>query len=70
MPGVMRVLTAADVPGDRFVGLIVRDWPVFVAVGETTRCVGDVLALVVADTQFHARQAAKTINVEYEVLSR
>jgi selenium-dependent xanthine dehydrogenase len=68
MPGVVRVLTAADVPGDRFVGLIVRDWPVFVAVGEATRCVGDVLALVVADSQFHARQAAKTIDVEYEVL--
>jgi xanthine dehydrogenase molybdenum-binding subunit len=68
MPGAVRVLTAADVPGDRFVGLIVRDWPVFVAVGETTRCVGDVLALVVADTQFHARQAARAVGVEYEVL--
>ncbi len=68
MPGVARVLTAIEVPGDRFVGLVVRDWPVFVAVGETTRCVGDVLALVVADTQFHARQAARRVNVEYEVL--
>jgi len=68
MPGAVRVLTAVDVPGDRFVGLIVRDWPVFVAVGETTRCVGDVLALVVADTQFHARQEARAVGVEYEVL--
>ena len=68
MPGVVRVLTAADVPGDRFVGLVVRDWPVFVAVGETTRCVGDVLALVVADSQFRARAAAGAISVEYEVL--
>ncbi|MDD5564328.1 MAG: selenium-dependent xanthine dehydrogenase [Thermoanaerobaculaceae bacterium] len=69
MAGVERVLTAADVPGDRFVGLIVKDWPVFVAVGETTRCVGDVLALVVADTQFHARQAAKAVRVEVDALS-
>ena len=68
MPGVERVFGAADVPGDRSVGLIVRDWPVFVAVGETTRCVGDVLALVVADTQFHARQAAKAVRIEYDVL--
>ncbi len=68
MPGVVRVLTAADVPGERLVGLIVKDWPVFVAAGETTRCVGDVLALVVADTQFHARQAAKAMRVEVEVL--
>ena len=67
-PGVKRVLTAADVPGERFVGLIVRDWPVFVAVGETTRCVGDVLAFVVADTQAHARKGAALVAVEYEVL--
>jgi len=68
MPGVARVLTAADVPGDRFVGLLFKDWPVFVAVGETTRCVGDVLALVVADTQFRARQAARRVRVDLEEL--
>ncbi len=68
MPGVERVFTAADIPGERHVGLIRRDWPVFVAEGETTRCVGDVLALVVADTQFHARRAADAVRVEYEVL--
>jgi selenium-dependent xanthine dehydrogenase len=67
-PDVVRVLTAADVPGERHVGLVVKDWPVFVAVGEATRCVGDVLALVVADTQFHARQAARTVRVEAERL--
>ena len=68
LPGVERVLTAEDVPGRRHVGLIVHDWPVFVATGETTRCVGDVLALVVADTRFHAQQAAEQVAVEYEVL--
>ncbi|HNX49988.1 MAG TPA: selenium-dependent xanthine dehydrogenase [Thermoanaerobaculaceae bacterium] len=68
MPGVVRVLTAADVPGQRFVGTIVRDWPVFVAQGETTRCVGDVLALVVAGSQRLARTAASAVQVTYEVL--
>ncbi len=67
--GVRRVITAADVPGERFVGLIVRDWPVFAAVGETTRCVGDVLALVVADTQAHARKGADLVAVDYQVLA-
>ncbi len=67
-PGVARVLTAADVPGERLVGTIVRDWPVFVAVGETTRCVGDVLALVVADSQFHARRAAAAVRIDYQIL--
>jgi aldehyde oxidoreductase len=69
MPGVVRVLTAADVPGERFVGLVVRDWPVLVAVGEITRYVGDVLALVVADSALRARQAAQAVRVDYEVLT-
>jgi len=68
MPGVVRIFTAPDVPGERNVGLIVKDWPTFVAVGETTRCVGDVLAMVVADTAFHARKAADRISVEYQPL--
>jgi aldehyde oxidoreductase len=68
MPGVVRVLTADDIPGRRHVGLIVPDWPVMVAVGETTRCVGDVLAVVVADRQHRARRSALEVGVEYRVL--
>jgi xanthine dehydrogenase molybdenum-binding subunit len=68
LAGVHRVLTAADVPGNRYVGLIVNDWPVFVAIGEETRCTGDVIAGVVADTQRLARKAAALIDVEYDVL--
>ena len=66
--GVVRILTARDVPGDRGTGLNVPDLPVFVAVGELTCCVGDFIAMVVADTQFHARQAAAKVKVDYEVL--
>ena len=69
MPGVVRVLTAADVPGSRATGLGDPDMPVFVAEGEVTCCVSDFLAMVVADTQFHARQAAAKVKVEYEVLT-
>ena len=68
MPGVERVLTAEDVPGERHVGLIHADWPIFIATGETTRCVGDVIAMVIADSQFRARQAAEAVAVDYEVL--
>jgi len=67
-PGVERIFTARDVPGERGTGLNVPDLPLFVAVGETTCCVGDFIAMVVADTQFHARQAAAKIKVDYEVL--
>jgi xanthine dehydrogenase molybdenum-binding subunit len=67
-PGVVRILTARDVPGSRGTGLAVSDLPVFVAAGELTCCVGDFIAMVVADTQFHARQAAARVRVDYEVL--
>jgi selenium-dependent xanthine dehydrogenase len=68
LPGVIRVFTAADVPGDRVVGLIRQDWPLMIAVGEVTRYVGDVLATVIATTDDIARAAAALIAVEYEVL--
>ncbi|MGD8439558.1 MAG: selenium-dependent xanthine dehydrogenase, partial [Holophagae bacterium] len=67
-PGVVRVLTAGDIPGDRHHGLVVRDWPLLVAEGEVTRFVGDVLAVVVAETQHRARTAADRVSVQYGVL--
>ncbi|MDP8989159.1 MAG: molybdopterin-dependent oxidoreductase [Acidobacteriota bacterium] len=67
MPGVVRILGASDVPGQRGTGLTIPDLPIFVAVGETTCCVGDIFVLVVADTAFHARAAAAKVRIEYEV---
>lgn len=68
MPGVVRVFTAADVPGRRHQGLILKDWPLMVLPGETTRYIGDVLAVAVADSEEHARAAAAAVHVEYEIL--
>ncbi len=68
MPGVARILTAADVPGERCTGLINQDWPLLVATGEVTRYVGDVVAIVVADTNEHARAAAAAVVVDWDVL--
>ena len=67
-PGVVAVATAADVPGERWYGLIHQDWPGFVAEGEEVRCVGDVLAAVAAVDRHTAREAAALVNVEYEPL--
>lgn len=67
-PGVVAVVTAADIPGERVQGLVVRDWPAFVAEGETTRYVGDVLAAVAARTRREARAAAALVEIDYEVL--
>jgi aldehyde oxidoreductase len=68
MPGVLRVFTAVDVPGNRYTGLIVPDWPLMIAAGETTRSGADVLAGVVATSEANARAAIKAIHVDYEVL--
>ncbi len=57
-PGVIAVYTAADVPGERRVGIIYQDWPIFIGVGERTSYAGDVLAIVVAATRQQAREAA------------
>ena len=68
LPGVRAVVTAADVPGERWYGLLYADWPGFVAEGEEVRCVGDVLAAVAADDARTARAAAALVEVEYEPL--
>lgn len=65
--GVLRIFTAADIPGDRYIGLIKQDWPMMIAEGETTNYVGDVLACVVAETEKIAREAMALIEVEYDV---
>ena len=68
LDGVEAVFTAKDIPGERYVGLIVKDWPMMIDEGETTHYIGDVLALVVAKEKSIARQATELIKVEYEVL--
>ncbi|MEM9033382.1 MAG: molybdopterin cofactor-binding domain-containing protein [Actinomycetota bacterium] len=67
VPGVVRVFTAADVPGELKVGLIHIDWPVFIPVGGRTSYLGDVLAFVVATDRVTARRAAELIRVDYGV---
>ena len=68
MPGVVRVFTASNIPGERTIGVIHQDWPVMIAAGETTRYIGDVLAGVVAENETIARRAVAAIAVEYDVL--
>lgn len=67
LPGVVAIVTAADVPGERYQGLLERDWPVFIAIGEETRCVGDVLVAIAAEEPAIAREAAKLIEIDYEI---
>ncbi len=68
LDGVAAVYTANDVPGDLRVGLIHKDWPVFIPEGGRTSYLGDVLAIVVAETRDIAARAAELVEVEYDVL--
>lgn len=68
MPGVVGVFTADDIPGQHLVGHLFIDWPAMIGVGETTHFLGDVIALVAAETEAQARAAAAQIKVDYTPL--
>ena len=67
LPGVVGVLTAADVPHNQ-VGHLIQDWDVMIAEGDVTRCLGDAIALVVAEDTKTLERAKKLVKVDYEQL--
>ncbi len=68
MPGVVRIITAADIPGLNGLDGYSRDEPVLTPVGDTVRQKGAPIALVVAETRRQAEVSADAIQVEYQVL--
>ncbi len=64
-PGVVRIMTARDVPCNE-VGLIFFDAPVLA--DDVVRWVGEKVALVIAETEAQAAHALDLIQVEYEDL--
>ena len=68
LPGVIRVLTAKDVPGRNDLEGYSRNEHLLADTGGSVRMVGDAVALVVADTSDLARRAAAAVQVEYEPL--
>jgi CO/xanthine dehydrogenase Mo-binding subunit/aerobic-type carbon monoxide dehydrogenase small subunit (CoxS/CutS family) len=68
MPGVVRVLTAADIPGENGFAAYSRDEPVLPAVGSTLRAIGAPIALVVAESGREAEAALAAIEVDLEPL--
>lgn len=65
-PGVIDAITAKDIPGKKQVGGLIADH--FVIADDRVRYSGDVVAVVAADSVVVAREAAKLIDVEYEIL--
>jgi carbon-monoxide dehydrogenase large subunit len=80
MPGVAAILTGADLAGDKIGGLICG-WAISSKDGspmkmgahpaiaaDKVRCVGDAVAVVLADTLRQARDAAEKVKVDYGIL--
>lgn len=66
LPGVIAILTADDVPNNK-VGHIQQDWDVMIAKGDFTRCVGDAIVTIVAESLDILEEAKKLVKIEYEV---
>jgi len=65
-PGVVAVLTAADVAGHNRYGVAISDQPALA--DDKVRCSGDAVALVVAESEKAAVGALSLIEVEYQKL--
>jgi len=66
VPGCLGVFTWRDIPGRNRFGIISKDQELLVE--HKVRCVGDPIALVVAETEEAAQQAMHKIRVVYEDL--
>jgi xanthine dehydrogenase molybdenum-binding subunit len=68
VPGVVTILTAEDIPGENLHGIVYRDWPVLVGIGEKVRYVGDAIAIVAAKDEAAAREAIQQIRTQFREL--
>jgi aldehyde oxidoreductase len=66
MPGVVGVMTAADIKGTNRIKAIVPDQPILCE--DKVKTYGDPIAIVAAETRKQAREAAAAVKVEYELL--
>ena len=66
VPGVRNVITALDIPGENFCGYYIDDQPLLAK--DKVRYIGEIVALVVAETESAAWEAADQVRVWYEEL--
>ena len=66
MPGVWRVLTAKDVPGENDTGPILHDELLFPT--DIVNFHAQAVAWVLADSETQAQRAAQSVRIEYEAL--
>jgi xanthine dehydrogenase/oxidase len=66
IPGVVGVYTAQHIPGHNDIGAVIHDEELLAT--EVVTCVGQPIAVVAAETEAAAREAARAVVVEYEKL--
>jgi len=66
--GVIRVVTAEDIPGENGFSEYSKEEPLLVSVGMVAKMKGAPIALVVADSPEHAHAGAQAIRADFEVL--
>ncbi len=68
LSGVVKIITAADIPQVKNFGLIIKDQPVLIGIGQKMRYMGDALAIVIAETKEIVSKAVNLIEVEVDKL--
>lgn len=63
VPGVIRILTHADIPGENAYGKLIRDQLVFAV--DRARYFGEPVALVIAESVAAAREGAGAVSIDY-----
>lgn len=66
--GILKIITKADLPELKNFGLIIKDQPCLVGVGEKMRFTGDALAIVIGETEKQIKKALRLIKVDYTKL--
>ncbi|EDN00588.1 hypothetical protein BACCAP_01354 [Pseudoflavonifractor capillosus ATCC 29799] len=68
VPGVVKIVTAADLPGQLKVGHLKRDQWVLVPIGGEVHFCGDPIVLIAAESTEALNQARALVKIDYEVL--
>jgi xanthine dehydrogenase molybdenum-binding subunit len=68
LQGVKAVLTAENIPGNHYHGIVIQDWPSIIGIGERVRYVGDTIAIVAAETSDIAAKAIELIEAEFKLI--
>ena len=66
LPGVIRIITYKDIPGENQIGAIIQDEELFAE--DEVHFIGEPIALIVAESERITRDAKKLIIVEFEEL--